>query len=70
MALPRDAAAGFCREMERQTGLPAWIVGIVEEGDRFNPQSPSEHFTTYTFENGDNRARAPHHSCPGSRQAG
>ena len=32
--LPREQAAAFCKEIEKQEGYPAWIVGNVEKGDR------------------------------------
>lgn len=34
IVLPREQAAAFCKEIEKQEGYPAWIVGIVEKGDR------------------------------------
>jgi len=34
IAIPREDAANFCKEIERVEGCPAWIVGIVENGDR------------------------------------
>lgn len=34
ICLPRDSAAPFCKEIEKLEGRPAWIVGIVEKGDR------------------------------------
>ncbi|XP_022107251.1 selenide, water dikinase-like isoform X2 [Acanthaster planci] len=33
IAFPREQAAAFCKEMER-LGKTAWIIGIVEEGNR------------------------------------
>jgi selenide,water dikinase len=34
ICMPRDAAAGYCREIEQLDGEPAWIVGDVVAGDR------------------------------------
>lgn len=34
VALPRDQAAAFCKDIEKQEGCPAWIIGIVEKGNR------------------------------------
>lgn len=34
IALPREKAATFCKEIEKQEGYPAWIIGIVEKGQR------------------------------------
>lgn len=34
ICLPRDQAAAFCKDMERMEGSQAWIIGIVEKGDR------------------------------------
>lgn len=34
ICLPRDHAAAFCKEIEKQEGYQAWIIGIVEKGDR------------------------------------
>ena len=34
IVLPREQAAAFCKEIEKQEGYPAWIVGVVEKGDR------------------------------------
>lgn len=34
IALPRTAAAAYCKDLEREEGLQAWIVGVVEKGDR------------------------------------
>lgn len=34
IALPREKAATFCREIEKQEHYPAWIIGIVEKGQR------------------------------------
>ena len=33
IAFPREQAASYCREMEKQ-GNTAWIIGIVENGNR------------------------------------
>ena len=34
MALPREQAAAFCKDIEKQEGYQAWIIGIVEKGSR------------------------------------
>ncbi|KAI1285971.1 Inactive selenide, water dikinase-like protein [Halotydeus destructor] len=34
VCLPREQAASFCKEIEKQEGYPAWIIGIVEKGSR------------------------------------
>lgn len=34
IAFPREQAAAFCREMEKTTGHTAWIIGIVDRGQR------------------------------------
>lgn len=34
VCLPREQAASFCKEIAKQEGYAAWIVGIVEKGDR------------------------------------
>lgn len=34
IALPREQAAAFCQDIEKTEGYPAWIIGIVEKGDR------------------------------------
>lgn len=34
VALPREAAAAYCKDMERLEGNQSWIIGIVERGDR------------------------------------
>jgi len=34
IALPREQAVAFCKEIEKVDGFPAWIIGIVERGDR------------------------------------
>jgi len=33
IAIGREDAAAFCKEIERVEGHPAWIVGVVEKGD-------------------------------------
>ena len=34
IAIGREDAAAFCKEIERvEPGCPAWIVGVVEKGD-------------------------------------
>lgn len=34
IALPRAAAANYCKDLEKLEGIQAWIVGVVEKGDR------------------------------------
>jgi len=34
ICLPREQAAAYCKDIERQEGYQAWIIGIVERGDR------------------------------------
>lgn len=34
VCVPRDAATAYCKDVEKEAGQPAWIVGIVEVGDR------------------------------------
>ncbi|UYV66683.1 SEPHS1 [Cordylochernes scorpioides] len=34
ICLPREQAAIFCKDIELQEGYPAWIIGIVEKGNR------------------------------------
>ena len=34
IALPREQAAAFCKDIEKQEGYQAWIIGIVEKGQR------------------------------------
>jgi selenide,water dikinase len=34
ISLPREQAAAFCKDIEKQEGYQAWIVGIVEKGAR------------------------------------
>lgn len=34
ICLPKDAAAAFCRDIQEEEGLPAWIVGEVISGER------------------------------------
>jgi len=34
IALPREQAAAFCKDIEKQEGYQAWIIGIVEKGSR------------------------------------
>jgi len=34
ICLPREQAAAFCKDMERLEGSQAWIIGIVEKGNR------------------------------------
>merc|ERR1712088_360917 len=34
IALPREQAAAYCKDIEKQEGYQSWIVGIVEKGQR------------------------------------
>lgn len=34
IAFPREQAAAFCRAMEAQDQNPAWIIGVVDNGER------------------------------------
>ena len=34
ICLPREQAASYCKEIEKQEGYQAWIIGIVEKGNR------------------------------------
>jgi len=34
ICLPREQAASFCKDIETNEGSQAWIIGIVEKGDR------------------------------------
>ena len=34
VVLPRDQAAAFCKDIQAQEGYQAWIIGVVEKGDR------------------------------------
>lgn len=34
VTLPREQAAAFCKDIEKQEGYQAWIIGIVEKGNR------------------------------------
>lgn len=34
IALPREQAAAFCKDIEKQEGYQSWIIGIVEKGQR------------------------------------
>ena len=34
IALPRTAAASYCKDLEKEEGVQAWIVGVVEKGER------------------------------------
>lgn len=40
IAFPREQAAAFCREMDSQDGNPAWIIGVVDSGERTATMSP------------------------------
>ena len=34
ICLPREQAAAFCKDIEKEEGYQSWIIGIVENGDR------------------------------------
>lgn len=34
IALPREQAAAFCKDIEKQEGYQSWIIGIVEKGNK------------------------------------
>jgi len=34
ISLPREQAAAFCKDIEKQEGYQSWIIGIVEKGSR------------------------------------
>jgi len=34
ICLPREQAAAFCKDIEKEEGYQSWIIGIVESGDR------------------------------------
>ena len=34
IALPREQAAAYCKDIQAQEGFQAWIIGIVEKGQR------------------------------------
>ena len=34
VALPREQAAAFCKDIQNQEGYQAWIIGIVEKGNK------------------------------------
>ena len=34
VVLPRDQAAAYCKELQAQEACQAWIVGVVEPGNR------------------------------------
>merc|ERR1712004_898703 len=34
ICLPREQAAAYCKDIEKQEGYQAWIIGIVENGQR------------------------------------
>lgn len=34
VALPRDSAAAYCKDIEKEEGVQSWIIGRVEKGDR------------------------------------
>ncbi|XP_071816467.1 inactive selenide, water dikinase-like protein [Apostichopus japonicus] len=34
IAFPREQAASFCRALESSDGNPAWIIGVVDNGER------------------------------------
>ncbi|CAF3384971.1 unnamed protein product [Rotaria sp. Silwood1] len=34
VVLPHDQAAAYCKDIQEQEGYQAWIIGVVEKGDR------------------------------------
>jgi selenide,water dikinase len=34
VALPREQAAAYCKDIQMQEGFNAWIIGIVEKGNK------------------------------------
>lgn len=34
IALQREKAIAFCQEIQKVEGYPAWIIGVVEKGNR------------------------------------
>ena len=34
VVLPHENAAAFCKDIQIQEGYQAWIIGVVEKGDR------------------------------------
>ena len=34
IALPREQAAAYCKDIQAQEGYQAWIIGVVEKGGR------------------------------------
>uniref|UniRef100_A0A1B6IZU3 PurM-like C-terminal domain-containing protein n=1 Tax=Homalodisca liturata TaxID=320908 RepID=A0A1B6IZU3_9HEMI len=34
ICIPKHQGEAFCKELERQEGIQAWIIGLVEKGDR------------------------------------
>merc|ERR1719347_1664989 len=34
ICLPREQAAAFCKDIEKEEGYQSWIIGIVESGER------------------------------------
>lgn len=34
IVLPREQAAAYCKEIQAEEGYQAWIIGVVEKGDR------------------------------------
>jgi selenide,water dikinase len=34
VVLPADQANAFCKDIQAQEGYQAWIIGVVEKGDR------------------------------------
>jgi selenide,water dikinase len=34
VVLPSDQAAAYCKDLQAQEGYQAWIIGVVEKGDR------------------------------------
>uniref|UniRef100_A0A915J2P7 Selenide, water dikinase n=1 Tax=Romanomermis culicivorax TaxID=13658 RepID=A0A915J2P7_ROMCU len=54
IALPRDRAVAFCKEIEKVEGYPAWIIGVVEEGDRTAKIVESPRVIEVPFEENNN----------------
>jgi selenide, water dikinase len=34
IVLPREHAAAYCKDIENEEGYQAWIIGVVEKGER------------------------------------
>ena len=35
ICLPREQAAAYCKDIQKVEGYQAWIIGIVEKGQRW-----------------------------------